>query len=364
MIVVIADDLSGAAELAEVARSRGHTAEVHTRFDPGVDADVVCVDAGSRGLAPGSAAGVTGEVLRGVMAAAPKWIYLKFDSVLRGHARVVLRAAMEATGRARALLVPANPSRGRTIRGGRYLIDGVPLDATAFAADPEHPRRSAEVATLLGGDLTGIGVPDVADAGDLARLAAGADAGTLVAGAAEFFEALLALRSGSRPARRQWVQSAQRDLAPGPGAVTLLVCGSQASWGTRRREAEARGVAVFDLEEEATDVARALEEKGVALAGIGLTLAGDPRTPAELVSSLADRVVEILGRVRPDRLLLEGGATAAAVVRASGWTRLIAVPGGGPGTGALRPVGEDRPTLFIKPGSYPWPLDLWKPADR
>jgi uncharacterized protein YgbK (DUF1537 family) len=72
----------------------------------------------------------------------------------------------------------------------------------------------------------------------------------------------------------------------------------------------------------------------------------------------------MLGRVRPDRLLLEGGATAAAVVRASGWARMIAVPGGGPGTGALRPVGEDPPTLFIKPGSYPWPVDLWKPEDR
>jgi hypothetical protein len=37
------------------------------------------------------------------------------------------------------LLLPQNPSRGRTIVGGRYLIDGMPLHKTSFADDPDYP---------------------------------------------------------------------------------------------------------------------------------------------------------------------------------------------------------------------------------
>ena len=48
MIVVIADDLSGAAELAGVASRHGLKAEVQTVFSADSEADVICVDAGTR----------------------------------------------------------------------------------------------------------------------------------------------------------------------------------------------------------------------------------------------------------------------------------------------------------------------------
>src|SRR5207302_40222 len=57
---------------------------------------------------------------------------------------------MTAFGRPAALLVPQNPSRGRTIRAGHYEIDGVPLHLTQFANAPEHPARSANALRLLG----------------------------------------------------------------------------------------------------------------------------------------------------------------------------------------------------------------------
>ena len=41
MIVVIADDLSGATELAAVAHAHGLSAEVQTQFDPATNARVV-----------------------------------------------------------------------------------------------------------------------------------------------------------------------------------------------------------------------------------------------------------------------------------------------------------------------------------
>ena len=56
MIVVIADDLSGAAELAGAALRHGLSAEVQTVFFPDTNADVVCVDTDSRLLPPAEAA--------------------------------------------------------------------------------------------------------------------------------------------------------------------------------------------------------------------------------------------------------------------------------------------------------------------
>ena len=44
MIVVIADDFSGAAELAGLAASRGWNAEVQTSFDANSDAEVIAFD--------------------------------------------------------------------------------------------------------------------------------------------------------------------------------------------------------------------------------------------------------------------------------------------------------------------------------
>ena len=48
MILVLADDLSGAAELGAVAHEHGLSAEVQTAFDPSATADVLLVDLDTR----------------------------------------------------------------------------------------------------------------------------------------------------------------------------------------------------------------------------------------------------------------------------------------------------------------------------
>lgn len=358
MIVVIADDLSGAAELAGAARGRGLTAELQTAFSPEVDAEVICLDSGTRALSPAEAERRASDVIRAVASARPSWIYLKFDSVLRGHAVLELRTVMATTGSRRALFVPANPTRRRVIRGGEYFVDGQPLHETTFAQDPEYPQSSPRVADLLGSEPSGIAIPDAQSRADLAHYAADADPGTLLAGAVEFFEALLDHRT-PRP----------RDDAPDPAdatdaielaeGVTLVTCGSLTSWSERRQTAQARGVPIFELPEEPRLVVQALEHHRVALLGIGDQRGSQRMAPSELVESLAGCVAGVLHHGHIDRLLLEGGATAAAVVRRLGWTRLRACRPPAPGVGAFTPHTPPRSRLFIKPGSYPWPEDLW-----
>src|SRR5512141_1199713 len=104
MIVVLADDLSGAAELAGAALRHGLTAEVQTAFTPGSGADVVCVATDSRSLPAEAAARVVGAITGAIVRAKPDWIFKKCDSLLRGPVLAEARAAARAAGRSRILV--------------------------------------------------------------------------------------------------------------------------------------------------------------------------------------------------------------------------------------------------------------------
>ncbi len=372
MIVVLADDLSGAAELAGVALRHGLSAEVQTGFSAATDAEVVCVDTDTRLLPPAEAAHIAATVARAAVAARPEWIFKKCDSVLRGPVLAEARAMARATGRRRIVILSANPTRGRVIRAGRYFVEDVPLNQTDFAHDPAHPRTTASVAGLLGNDLAGVETPDAETAADVARAAATVDHSTLPVGAADFFSALLAARG---PASAAQAMRAQQECASTfneagtrtiphsaihtPHFPTLLVCGSVASWGQRRAGAEKLGIPVFALPHDLAAAGDALRSQGCGLLGIGDSPATQGVTPAVLTQTLAASVAALLGAVPVARLLLEGGATARAVIRAQGWSQLRACEASAPGIGALRPTAAPGPLLLIKPGSYPWPAAVW-----
>jgi uncharacterized protein YgbK (DUF1537 family) len=260
------------------------------------------------------------------------------------------RAAAEAAGQPRILLVPANPSRERTISAGTYLIAGQPLNETFFATDPTHPRLTADVKALLAGDLAQVAVPDIATAGDVRFQAELIDAQTLPVGGVDFFSALLLVRAVGK--------TLPGISAPAPGK-TLLVCGSETAWPQRQSEARARDIPAFSLPHDIPAATSALRAKDSVLIGIGNGPASRQVTPPELSRQLVQSVAVILRQAPVERLLLEGGATAAAVVAGLGWTRLRVEQVADAGIGVLRPVAPQAPLLVVKPGSYPWPAAFW-----
>lgn len=392
-MVVLADDLSGAAELGAIALRYGLTAEVQTEFDPSAPADVCLVDTDTRLGTAEAAVRRTAQIARRIIAMPPTFVYKKVDSILRGSVLAEVRAVARTLGRARVVLVSANPSRGRVIRDGRYYVDDLPLHQSRLASDPEHPRRTADVRQLL--DEAGAGplpaaialglseipvsAPDVATSADLAGWAAQLAPDVLPAGAADFFAAILAAQGRGPTAARP---AAEPFAAP---RRTLLVCGSVAAWTQRRADAEAAGIPVVQappevflpqrdeslLERWGDRLAEALSAAPVVLTGLGeyppadagvaVTLAKPPSALA-LVRRLAEAVGRALRLAPVDRFLLEGGATAAAIVRQQGWSRLTVVGEPGPGVAELEPldgVAERPPRLFVKPGSYSWPDAVW-----
>jgi uncharacterized protein YgbK (DUF1537 family) len=350
MIVVLADDLSGAAELANAAVRHGLVAEVQTHFHPETIADVVCVDLATRLLPATEAARRARETAEAIAAVRPAWIFHKCDSVLRGSPLAEARAIASAFSLRHLVVIPANPSRQRIIRNGTYFINGRSLHETDFARDPTHPRLVSDVKSLLGSDLAGVEVPDVESSATIAAIAARVGSGTLPVGAVDFFSTLLAQRTPRGSQKYAPV------LAAGP---TLVVCGSAASWPLRQAEAGSHGVPVFTLSGESDEIRRTLAKDDCVLLGIGDGPATQGKNPDQLVGQLARLAADVMSALPVQRLLLEGGATAAATLAALGWQRLRVESVGESGVGILRPVDADGPLLFIKPGSYPWPAGSW-----
>jgi uncharacterized protein YgbK (DUF1537 family) len=304
--------------------------------------------------------------------------------------RAEIEALMEATGHRRALLVPANPSKGRIIRDGVYSIGGTPLAETAFRADPDHPRWSSRVLELLGergrvpvtrtlaDGARGIVIPDVETAQDLRTCAESADEHTLAAGGVEFFMALM-----QRPGTRAAGVAAGRVSVGGVAGPTLFVCGSAQAWDQdRQARCQRHGIPLLVMpsavrssavpspgvaSEWSARIAEAVSSRGCAMAAIGRDAepARAALPPAALAERLAEAVAPVLRGGAVATVCVEGGATAAALLRALGWSRLTAISTPDlPGVAALRPGNwGDGPTLLVKPGSYPWPEALWSGAE-
>ena len=207
---------------------------------------------------------------------------------------------------------------------------------------------------MLGRPIAAIAVPDVASGVDLDRLVQSLDGTMLPAGAADFFAAVLTQRGF--PART----SAFSDLPLDSPA--LLVCGSPAAWKLREGESRAAGLPVIKLAGDDCWLALAVEhlhKHGILVLGTGNTtsLADESN---DSFSRFTAAAAELIRQSNPAVVLAEGGATAAALARHLGWSRLTAVAIAPAGVGILRPVTALPSTLVLfKPGSYPWPAAIW-----
>lgn len=148
-LMIVGDDLSGAADCAASFASAGRRSVVSLGLRVPDGAKVFAVDTDSRALPAAEAA----ARVRAAMAARPAGalIYKKIDSTLRGHLAEELAEALAALpGVSGAILAPAFPAQGRSLVDGQCRIHDEPLADTALwrgagiagPADPA-PRLAA-----------------------------------------------------------------------------------------------------------------------------------------------------------------------------------------------------------------------------
>lgn len=361
---VVADDMTGAADVAEQVWRAGATAAVvigvpeQDWADPGTDCVVVALK--NRSTPPAVAAAEAFAAARALHTHGFGLLYQKycstFDSTPRGNIGPIGDAIAEVHGGAvRSIGTPATPSVGRTVRDGRLFVHGLPLDETPMARHPITPMTDSRPAVLLRPQtarpvtLIGRGGPNSADPAD--AVAASPRDGYLLADAvdehdldrlagvilAEVESGLPLVAHGGAGLAAAVIRTGRpgggsRAPEPVPPTGRRLVLSGSLSDATRRQNAAFGGARVsLDATRPVDDeIARVVEELRGCYAGedgpvlvTSLSVVSEPalvpRASAEWVEAVlagvARRAVDDLGVAR---LLVAGGETSGAVVHALG----------------------------------------------
>lgn len=297
MLLIFADDLTGALDAAAPFAGRGMVTEVATGLE-GVHAAlaaapaVLSVNLGCRDGKADEARRRTQELL--TLVPADTILFKKIDSRLKGH----IAAEMDAISFRRALVVPAIPDFGRIVSGGAVSGFGV---ETAIAIDEKLGRHALRCS-----------IPDTRTTEDIrqALSAAQAEGIDLFIGARGLAETLAAVMSAR----------VLPDVATVPPGKGIFVIGSRDPITLEQIDVLKSADLVSII--EAPNGAVPLDaEEDVDLSLIQATQGNEYLSSLEVSDRLAEGVVPHF-TAGAGRLLLSGGATAEAVLRAMGILRL------------------------------------------
>jgi D-threonate/D-erythronate kinase len=311
-------------------------------------------------------------------------LFKKTDSVLRGHIREELATLLSNNPARTVLLVPANPSRGRTIRDGYYYINGKLLHESIFSDDPEAPVHTSDVLAMLdpsesnsiylgknGQDLTnqGIVIGEAENSSHLIEWAKKVDENVIPAGAADFFYTLLKMKGYAE-------LPIDENNLPIPTDRSLFVCGSSLSRAAVILEGfKHENTAVVEMPckfltdeviRECCDdrwiekTIRAFDSHRNVIIVIEGNIPKGVEISSKIPSCLAKITDEVMRHLHISDIYIEGGSTASAIVRQLGWKRFIPVHELASGIVRMGLYGEEEQFITVKPGSYSWPDKIWK----
>ena len=367
-MIVIADDITGAAEIAGIAFSRGQQVRLvcgSTVCCDNVAAQTTVIATDTRSMSEAEAVAETRRIASSIIHH-PSPIFKKTDSALRGHVVAELSALMEAAGYQRAVFLPANPSKGRIIKNGIYYINNVPIHETDFSFDPEFPAKTSVLKERFpDAEEHGIIMPDAETVDDIRRVVNEYDEGkTLFAGAADLFSAVIGHNRetyhGDRPSDSS-VCMANPGVSPHD---TLILCGS-----TQSKPLDL-GIPVAPMPREVYDGSEDISQWNtsnyVETHNLILTIPYTHRTgkkvAVHLRTVMAQKAKELIGQHRPGHLIIEGGATAWAILQTLGWNQFDIVAQIAPGVVQMSATNGTLVTL--KPGSYSWGSLFYNSANK
>ena len=394
-MVILADDLSGAADCGIVCTEAGLDTLVilGDQLDAPV-AEVISIDADTRGR---SQADAVAEIVRLTRrhGGPGRLLFKKLDSTLRGHVAAELAAMLQTrreTGPACIVMAPAFPATGRSTVEGMQLLHGTPLQHTEIwqregmlhrAHIPEMLQRAGlhtahiELATVRGAMLARA-IADAAvghdamvcDAETEADLEAIAEAsvplgrGTIWAGSAGLARYLPTAAGLARPSDPVRVPPADGPilfavgslsrvsreqvsrLEAEPGIALVRVPPSVLRAGSQHPSWTAQEAALDAALGSGRDVVAVLGSEATVTLAEGLALC---HALARMLAPHADRI---------GALVSTGGETARAILQAFGTDGLRLVGEVEPGVPLSVTEGARRLPVVTKAGAFGRPDTL------
>ncbi len=339
--LIVADDLTGALDSVAPFVSVGLDCVVATSPDSlskafALAPEVLSINLGTRELDPeaaGTLALMTARAMQQHVSPGTIWIK-KIDSRMKGQIEAEVAGVLGVAGFARVLLCPAIPELGRIVVGGRLEGAGVLQPISVHLHLPQG---------------VAVSIPDARSDADLDGLVQACGAGTLFVGARGLAAAL---------ARRQCPGHARVSVAMPVGPVGFCI-------GSRDpiTLAQVEGLRAAGLPYLAAPDGRVPDRTGTGEVLVQAT-AGHGASAEQVSANLAGGMLKHLKGLAT--LVVSGGETAAAVLRAAGIGVLRVGGDVAPGLPLCHPVDVPGfPALVTKSGGFGQPdtlLELWRAA--
>jgi D-threonate/D-erythronate kinase len=388
MLIVLADDFSGACEIAGIGHRYGLITEVQLNFDPVTRADLVVLDTNTRSMSESEAIQRTGEIANSLKSISGSLkLFKKVDSVLRGHIVAEINALHHRFNFRSVLLLSANPGRGRKIINGHYFINEVSLDKTVFATDPDFPITTSFVPSLAQGCLirhihinqntpvpeAALVTGDTVSKDDIRNYVKQTGENDLCCGGAECFEAFLENLGYSIVEKERAVDNEKR-ITP----FILIINGSTVKHQQEKelfKDLLIHQISLpggwdgdtFTLKEEIENewhggIFRYLHDFHIVAVSIDHPIK-QKRGGPEIFSDYFVNLIQFLSRkisMRHMHFCLTGGATSSAIIRGIGTHSLKVLEEEASGVVTLSWNDDAHGKITVKPGSYFWPESFIK----
>lgn len=396
----IADDFTGATDLASVVARSGQRVSLRIGVPSGPPADTASYEVVALKSRTSPVDDAKGEAL-----AAYEWLKLAgaeqffwkycstFDSTPEGNIGPVAEVLMAELGATQTVYCPAFPENGRTVYMGHLFVDGLPLDESPLKDHPLTPMRDSSLVRLLepqvgapvgliawptvarGTDaiadelarLQGRGVAhvvmDAISDDDLTHAAAACSKLSLLTGGSAFAGQLAGVASGAEPRPSPTVPPVGRGAVVLSGSASEMTNAQVAAYvetGAPALQLDPRVLA----ETGSSSACRWLEEQDLDEAPIVYATAepevvrsvqadlGKDRSAALVENTLADcaRTAVAAGA---RRIAVAGGETSGAVTSALGVDRLEVGPEIAPGVPWCYFTNQGEPyAIVLKSGNF------------
>lgn len=385
MITVIADDLTGAAEIAGICIRYGIEVAFGIDMIPKNVTEVNIIATDSRSMTEENAYKTHRQLAESILEKNKNVIlFKKCDSVLRGYVLTELNALLDATGKESIVLQPANPDANRCIRFGSYWINDVLIDNTGFAVDPDFPSKSSFVKELLleranryskikkiqTGIITdinsdGIFIPDCNTVAELEKCVELYKENIILAGSAAFFKQFLLkhhpdlrkiklkkhnfsdcylLLSGStQPESILFAAKLQNHNCP------LIVLSKNLLEKTIEESH------LIDWIEKTAQIYTENKKVALRISDEIIEFEGSSKILKTRMSSL---VKQLLVNTSINEIFIEGGATAYDLLQKLNWKSFSPIAELAPGVVRMQYDLDPNKYITLKPGSYKWPEGL------
>lgn len=389
MLGAIADDFTGATDLATMLRRSGHAVlvivgDADLTDEQLADTDAVVVALKTRTAPRASAVADALAALKRLQVWGVNQIYFKycstFDSTDDGNIGPVLDALTDTLDVERCVVVPSLPENGRTLYQGHLFVGSDLLAESSMRHHPLTPMTRSRVADLLapqtihsvgeihldsvraGEDQLRLAIAetvgrylvvDAIDDGDLAVIGAAVSGHSLVSGGSGLALGL----PGPRKSALEWRFPAGRRGAVLSGSLSAKTTaqlahakGVQPLRAVGLRSAEADGTAEV---EALVAWASPLTDEHPVICSVR-DGSGDSQGRADLVEwVLAEVAARLVSSDAVDALVVAGGETSGAVVGRLGVTHLQIGPELAPGVCWSQTEVQGRPlALALKSGNF------------